>query len=70
VGDPIFYVKIGSIALALWIDLACRRWLVDDPVGASTLAVGARGPAARTLAVSGLALWTMAIVAGRLMAYY
>jgi hypothetical protein len=62
--DPVFGLKIGSIALALWCAVAARRLVIDAPESAAF----ERGRA-RRLAVGGLALWTVAIVTGRLMAY-
>ena len=62
--DPVFYVKIGSIALALWFGVLVKRSAVD-PGGASP--AGTRQ--SRSLAAASLGLWMIAIVAGRLMAY-
>jgi hypothetical protein len=63
--QPIFYVKLTLIALALWntniVRLGIRR---DGEVGAPLNA-----PRYRRLAVMSLVLWTGAITAGRLMAY-
>ena len=64
VADPVFGVKLGSIALALWAGVVLRRRVVDAPDGAS---LGPRN--VRWLAAGGLALWAVAIVTGRLMAY-
>ena len=61
--DPVFGVKLGSIALALWAGIAARRRFIDAPDGAPA------GGRARWIAAGGLALWTVAIVTGRLMAY-
>jgi hypothetical protein len=62
--DPVFYVKIGSIAMALWFGALVKRRAIDP---------GAASPAAsrqsRSLAAASLGLWIIAIVAGRLMAY-
>jgi len=63
--DPIFGLKLGSIALALWVGVLVRRRVIDARDGAV-----AERPRGRWLAVSGLALWTVAIVTGRLMAYF
>lgn len=62
--DPIFYIKMGSIALALWLGSIVRRRAVDRP----EVAVGEMR-ATKGLAVAALTLWTTAIVTGRLMAY-
>jgi hypothetical protein len=61
--DPVFYVKLASIALALWIGMKMKRRLSD---GRDT-SVSATG--GRAIAAVSLSLWTVAIVAGRLMAY-
>ena len=65
VGDPIFYVKIGSIALALASGVWIKRVAIDPPGGPH--ATSAR---ARSLAAASLGLWAIAIAAGRLMAYF
>jgi hypothetical protein len=64
VSDPVFGVKIASIALALGISVIARRRIVRA-------ADAAPHDARRTrwIAASGLALWALAIVTGRLMAY-
>jgi hypothetical protein len=62
--DPIFYIKMGSIALALWFGSIVRRRAIDRPdVPAREMG------ATKRLALASLALWTTAIVTGRLMAY-
>jgi len=62
--DPVFYVKLGSIALALWLGVQVRRRVVDrGPVPPTGVRV------AQLLSLTSLGLWTVAIVAGRLMAY-
>jgi len=62
--DPVFYVKICSIVVALSFGMVVKRNAIDP---------GDRQPAAsarsRLLAAGSLALWTVAIVSGRLMAY-
>ena len=62
--DPVFYVKIGSIVLALWFGVIVKRYAIDD--AGMPQATPARS---RSLAAASLALWTVAIVSGRLMAY-
>jgi len=62
--DPVFYVKLGSIGLALWSGVVVKRRVIDRvkvPLGA--------GGTTRLLSLGSLGLWTVAIVAGRLMAY-
>ena len=62
--DPIFYLKLGSIGLALVLGLIVRRRAIDPgPAGGESLS------RTRVLSVAALALWTTAIVTGRLMAY-
>lgn len=63
--QPLFYVKLGSIALALWLGQKAKRTVFDVPEPAPYVTF-----TLRTTAVSALTLWTVAIVAGRLMAYY
>ena len=62
--DPVFYVKMGSIALALWLGAIVKRHAIE-PRDAPQVATGR----SRTLAAASLLAWVMAIVAGRLMAY-
>ncbi len=62
--DPVFYIKLGSIALALWLGVVVKNRAIDRldaPLNTFT--------ATRLLAFSSLGLWVVAIVAGRLMAY-
>ena len=63
--DIVFYVKLFSIALALWVAVVVKRRLIDR-AGTPSAAPGA----GRWLALSSMGLWTVAIVAGRLMAYF
>jgi hypothetical protein len=64
VADPVFYVKLGSIAVALWFGALVKRSAID-PENAPAVATRQ----SRSLAVTALGLWAVAIVAGRLMAY-
>ena len=64
VQDPVFYLKLGSIALALWFGVLVKRASID-PADAPQVTT----PRSRSLAAAALGLWTIAIVAGRLMAY-
>ena len=62
--DPVFYLKIGSIAAALWLGAMVKRRAIDRrdaPPHASFQS--------RWFAAASLGCWTIAIVAGRLMAY-
>ena len=62
--DPVFYVKICSIIVALAFGAIVKRRAIDR-------AAIQQVPSARSrlLAAASLALWTVAIVSGRLMAY-
>jgi hypothetical protein len=62
--QPVFYVKLTLIALALWNANSLRRGLRD--AGPDQPASAGRY---RRLAVLSLILWAGAITAGRLMAY-
>jgi hypothetical protein len=58
--QPVFYVKLTLIGLALWHTVVARR-IIGSPAGGDD-------SAARVAGLS-LIFWTGAIVAGRLMAY-
>jgi hypothetical protein len=62
--DPVFGIKMISIAVALALGLVVKRRAIDrmDAPQAATLQT-------RSLAAAALGMWTVAIVAGRLMAY-
>jgi hypothetical protein len=60
--QPIFFVKLACIALALLVTLRTRSMLVG-PETAS------RAASPKVLAVVSIVLWLAAIAAGRLMAY-
>ena len=62
--DPVFYVKMASIAVALALGGVVKRRAIDrtDAPQVATLQT-------RSLAAASLGMWTVAIVAGRLMAY-
>ena len=62
--DPVFFVKMVSIAAALWLGVVVKRRAIDRQ-GAPEVTTGL----SRSMAAAALALWTIAIVAGRLMAY-
>jgi hypothetical protein len=62
--DPVFYVKIGSIGVALWFGTLVQRRAIN-PGGAPQAAARRT----RAMAAASLGLWAIAIVAGRLMAY-
>lgn len=64
-GQPVLYVKLACIIVALWLTLSVRRLLQSG-----AMARGEDPPAsARTMALASLVLWAAAIAAGRLMAY-
>jgi hypothetical protein len=64
--QPVFYVKLALIALALMVTAAIRRTVE----GGAALGDVALGPTSgKRLAVLSLLLWAGAITAGRLMAY-
>jgi hypothetical protein len=62
--QPVFYVKLTLIALALWNTNLIRRGMRDG--GPDEPVTGGRY---RRLAIVSLVLWAGAITAGRLMAY-
>ncbi|MBI2189259.1 MAG: hypothetical protein HYU37_19340 [Acidobacteria bacterium] len=64
--DPIFYVKLGSIALAVVNLQSIHREVFR---GRSARRDTPPTVKAKTLAITSLALWAVAIVSGRLMAY-
>jgi hypothetical protein len=63
--NPSFYVKMVSIALALWAFFSLRRRVFADTVRPDA-PLEARD---RAVAFASLALWLVAITAGRWMAY-
>jgi hypothetical protein len=62
--DPVFGIKMASIAVALALGGVVKRRAID-PTGAPKVA----NVQTRSLAAVSLGMWTIAIVAGRLMAY-
>src|SRR5262245_40135868 len=62
--DPVFYVKMASIAAALCLGVMVKRRAIDSP-GAPEVITSS----SRSMAAASSALWVIAIVAGRLMAY-
>ena len=62
--DPVFGVKMASIAVALALGVVVKRRSID-PTGAPQVAT----VHTRSMAAVSLGMWTIAIVAGRLMAY-
>ena len=62
--DPVFGVKMASIAVALALGVVVKRRSID-PTGAPQVAT----VPTRSMAAVSLGMWAIAIVAGRLMAY-
>ncbi|MEO6377499.1 MAG: hypothetical protein ABIO37_05680 [Caulobacteraceae bacterium] len=63
--NPLFYLKLTLIGLAVWAVLAIRARVLRGPLGGEV-----DQPArAKFLAALSLALWVGAITAGRLLAY-
>jgi hypothetical protein len=63
--DPVFYIKLGAIFSALWLGVVVKRRVIDTGQPSKPSRTGP----VRSLSAASLALWTTAIVAGRLMAY-
>jgi hypothetical protein len=63
--QPLFYIKLGSIVVALWLGHQAKRSIFDRPPASTGLSAAVRQKAAIALG-----LWTAAIVSGRLMAYF
>ncbi len=63
--NPLFYVKLLFIAIALWLAGAIRSRMPDDRLPAPAPAAGHL----RTLAIASLACWALGITAGRFLAY-
>jgi hypothetical protein len=64
--QPVFYVKLTVIGLALWNTALVRRAVIREPVLPEPQITP---PHSRRLAITSLLLWIGAITAGRLMAY-
>jgi hypothetical protein len=64
--QPVFYIKLTLIFVALWCTFATRRIVNDNP---EETAVDVVPRHAARLAIASLLLWASAITAGRLMAY-
>jgi hypothetical protein len=63
--NPLFYVKLALIALALVVTVAIRRRILGQPRLDETSVAANQ----KRLAYASLALWAAAIFAGRLLAY-
>ena len=66
--NPMFYLKIGLIAVGMWLftRMAARMWSREVGRPGRT---GAWRAGARALGLASLACWAAAITAGRLLAY-
>ena len=64
--NPVFYFKLGFIALAVINMILIRRRVFGNP----SLDLSPAGGPAKLLAAMSLVFWTGAITAGRLMAYF
>ena len=64
--QPVFYVKLSLIFIALWCTFGTRQIVREGNPEAAAGAAPANGA---RLAVASLLLWAGAITAGRLMAY-
>ena len=64
--QPVFYVKLTLIFIALWCTFSTRRIVLDNSESTVADTVPAHGA---RLATASLLLWAGAIAAGRLMAY-
>src|SRR5262245_23244687 len=64
--NPVFYVKLGFITLAVVNMMLIRRRVFGNP----SLDLSPVSASAKVLAVLSLVWWTGAITAGRLMAYF
>jgi hypothetical protein len=66
--NPIFYIKLSLIALAVWLVFHIGRTVLRAPESGPG-AAPAPPPHARLLAATSLAAWIALITAGRLLAY-
>ncbi len=63
--NPVFYIKLLCIALALWN----LRWFSNSILTDSSNDYGVLPQKIRTMAITSTLLWASAIIAGRLLAY-
>ena len=63
--NPVFYVKLALIAIAVYLVLRIRKEVLRHPAADAAAAL----PRARRLAIISLGCWAGAIFAGRLLAY-
>lgn len=64
--QPVFYLKLAMIFVALWCTFATRRIVRDNSESTAVDTVPTQGG---RLATASLLMWAGAIAAGRLMAY-
>jgi hypothetical protein len=68
--NPVFYVKAGLIALAVWLVYRIGRTVLRAPDTGQNASPDHQLPqSARLLAITSLATWVALITAGRLLAY-
>jgi hypothetical protein len=67
--NPLFYVKLLLIALAIYLMVKIRNEVLRNPQGDKRPAETAMWTHAKVLAVLSLAAWMGAIAAGRFLAY-
>lgn len=63
--NPVFFIKMGCVALSVINMILIRRKVLRSPAAKS----GAVQPVGKLLAITSMLLWAAAITAGRLMAY-
>ena len=63
--NPVFYLKLSCIALAMSMFIVISRRIFRDPIPENDRAF----PKTRFLAAASLACWAGAIISGRLLAY-
>lgn len=63
--NPVFYIKLLCIALALWN----LRWFAKRVLSNPAYDYGVLPKKTRQLAIASIVLWASAIIAGRLLAY-
>jgi hypothetical protein len=63
--NPLFYVKLALVALAVYLVLRIRKKVLRHP----DAELASKLPSARLLALGSLACWAAIIAAGRLLAY-
>ena len=66
--NPVFYVKVCLIALAVWLVYRIGRTVLQAPDGRNA-SLDPLAQHARLLAITSLAAWIALITAGRLLAY-